>query len=130
MEVANHEAILTINLEGCLGKSPSLGTRKLQLKHSRAYRGSDNYLYAHEYEVKLKRHRQVIENCPRTIAKVVRLSAAQVNHYISFEARPDKKEAPKEFAFWMRMKPIQRLDYYCRVLAADDQAVSYDFEVV
>ena len=130
MEINNREVILTINLEGCLGKTSSLGTRTLQLKHSRAYRGKDGYLYARGYEVKLKRHRKVIENCARTVTKTVRLNAEQVNYFVSFEARPDKHDYPREWNFWMRMKPLQRLDFYCRILAADDRAVSYNFEIV
>lgn len=130
MEIANHAVVLTINLEGCLGKTPSNELRTHQLRSSKSYTGTDGYMRAHTFEVILKRTRKIVINNPKIIQKSVKLSAEFVNHCISFEARPEKRDAPKEYAFWMRMKPIQRLDFYCRILAEDDRAVSYDFEIV
>ena len=130
MEISNHEVILTINLEGCLAKTASDLIRTHQLRSSRAYTANDGYMRAITCEKVIKRPRRVIELTPQTIKKIVHLSEAQVNWFVSFEARPTKQESSKEFVFWMRIKPIQRLDYYCRLLAADDHAVSYDFEII
>lgn len=117
-------------LEGCLGKTPSNEIRTHQLRSSKSFTGADGYMRAHTFEVKLKRPRKIVINNPKTIQKIVKLNSEYVNHCISFEARPEKRDYPKEYAFWMRMKPIQRLDFYCRILATDDRAVSYDFEIV
>jgi len=130
MEIKNREVILTINLEGCNTNLVSVEKRLKRMKFRKTFVDDEGYQHYKEYLKNFKSPRKILTKISKLAQKRVYLTAEQVNFFISLEARPTRLDAPKEYAFWMKLNAMQRLDYHCRVIASNDKAVSYEIEIV